>query len=96
MNGLDLDGSNSYILMGKTAGIYTITLPKAQFNEYEMMGWKAPAEDIVLTVKIVTEGEGIDNIAVDADAVIYDLSGRRVLEAVKGFYIINGKKVFVK
>jgi hypothetical protein len=96
MNGLDLDGSNSYILMGKTAGIYTITLPKAQFNEYEMMGWKAPAEDIVLTVKIVTEGEGIDNIAVDADTVIYDLSGRRVTEMTKGIYIVNGKKVIKK
>ena len=28
--------------------------------------------------------------------VIYDLSGRRVLETEKGVYIINGKKVLVK
>lgn len=28
--------------------------------------------------------------------VIYDLSGRRVQKAVKGLYIINGKKVYVK
>lgn len=101
VSGLDFDGSNSYIFMPQNwegvaapAGIYTITLAKASFME--MMQWKAPAEDIVLTVKIVTEGEGIDNIAVDADTVIYDLSGRRVTEMTKGIYIVNGKKVIKK
>ena len=95
MNGLDMDGSNSYILMGKTEGIYTITLPKSQFNELEMMGWKAPAEDIVLTVQI-TLPQGIDNLNADAELVIYDLSGRRVEKMEKGIYIVNGKKVIVK
>lgn len=102
LNGLDFDGSNSYIFMAQNwegvaapAGIYTITLPKASFME--MMQWKAPAEDIVLTVQIVADGEGIDNIAVDADTVIYDLSGRRVTEITKGgVYIINGVKTLVK
>ena len=101
VSGLDFDGSNSYIFMPQNwegaaapAGIYTITLAKASF--LQMMQWKAPAEDIVLTVKIVAEGEGIDNIAVDADAVIYDLSGRRVTEMTKGIYIVNGKKVIKK
>ena len=32
----------------------------------------------------------------DADAPIYDLQGRRVQHAVKGIYIKNGKKIFVK
>ena len=27
---------------------------------------------------------------------IYDLSGRRVAKPTQGFYIVNGKKVFVK
>ncbi|MBR6629727.1 MAG: hypothetical protein IKL03_07230 [Bacteroidaceae bacterium] len=102
LNGLDFDGSNSYIFMAQNwegvaapAGIYTITLPKASFME--MMQWKAPAEDIVLTVQIVADGQGIDNIAVDADTVIYDLSGRRVTEITKGgIYIINGVKTLVK
>ena len=101
LNGLDYDGSNSYIFMpqnweGTAApeGIYTITLPKAQFNELEMMGWKAPAEDIVLTVQIGTNG--IENIEAAAEAVIYDLSGRRVEKMTRGIYIVNGKKVFVK
>ncbi len=40
---------------------------------------------------------GIDSVVdADADKVIYDLSGRRVEKAVKGVYIINGKKVIVK
>jgi hypothetical protein len=93
MNGRDLDGSNSYILMGKTVGTYTITLAKASFMQ--MMSFKAPAEDIVLTVEI-TVPDGIQNIDADADAVIYDIHGRRVTEMTKGLYIVNGKKVIVK
>ena len=58
MNGIDVDGSNSYIFMGKKAGIYTITLAKASFME--MMQWKAPAEDIVLTVQIIAGGEFVE------------------------------------
>ena len=96
MNGLDLDGSNSYFLMGKTAGIYTIILPKAQFNELEMMGWKAPAEDIVLTVEIMDGETNIKVVDAEVESVIYDLSGRRVEKAVKGIYIVNGKKVVIK
>ena len=88
-----MDGSNSYVFMGKNAGIYTITLPKASFMQ--MMSFKAPAEDIVLTVQI-TFPDGIDNISVGTDAVIYDIHGRRVTEMTKGVYIINGKKVIKK
>ena len=36
-------------------------------------------------------------IGADANAPIYDLSGRRVNNAVKGgIYIVNGKKVYIK
>lgn len=31
----------------------------------------------------------------DAEAVVYDLQGRRVLNPTKGLYIVNGKKVFI-
>lgn len=31
----------------------------------------------------------------NADAVVYDLQGRRVLNPTKGLYIVNGKKVFI-
>ncbi len=40
--------------------------------------------------------EGIESAAGNADAPVYDLSGRRVAKAVKGIYIQNGKKIFVK
>ena len=93
MSGIDYDESNSYVIIGKTAGTYTITLSKASFLEYLM--YKAPAEDIVLTVEI-TVPDGIQNIDVDADAVIYDIHGRRVTEMTKGLYIVNGKKVVIK
>ena len=49
---------------------------------------KAAMDEITVT--------GINGIDADANVVIYDLSGRRVEKAVKGIYIVNGKKVFVK
>lgn len=39
---------------------------------------------------------GVGNIAVDFDAVIYDIHGRRVSTMEKGIYIVNGRKVIVK
>ena len=53
-----------------------------------------PAKDIAYTGSI--SSTGIDHSAIDSQSVIYDLSGRRVLKAVKGFYIINGRKVVIK
>ena len=96
MSGLDVDGSNSYIFVGKAEGVYTITLPKASF--LEMMSFKAPAEDIVLTVQIVKKQtpDGIENINVNVEAVIYDIHGRRVSTMERGIYIVNGRKVIVK
>ncbi|MBQ1177617.1 MAG: hypothetical protein IIX50_01065, partial [Bacteroidaceae bacterium] len=39
---------------------------------------------------------GIEGITIDADATIYDLYGRRVLEVVTpGLYIINGEKRYI-
>ena len=32
---------------------------------------------------------------VNADALVYDLQGRRVVNPTKGLYIVNGKKVFI-
>ena len=39
---------------------------------------------------------GINTINVASELVIYDLSGRRVTEMVKGIYIVNGVKVIKK
>ena len=38
----------------------------------------------------------IENVEAEVEAVIYDLSGRRVEKMTKGIYIVNGKKVIVK
>ena len=51
------------------------------------------------------EDEGIVNgidevttttVEIDANAVYYDLQGRRVDHPVRGIYIVNGKKVIIK
>ncbi len=45
----------------------------------------------------VTTGiEAVDSEAEAGSDVIYDLSGRRVLKAQKGVYIVNGRKVVIK
>ena len=43
------------------------------------------------------EATGIEMPTVEdnADAVVYDLQGRRVQNPTKGLYIVNGKKVFI-
>ena len=47
----------------------------------------------------VVEGttDGIEEVETEAEKVIYDLTGRRILEITKsGIYVVNGKKVIVK
>ena len=41
-------------------------------------------------------GTGVEAVTIEKDSVIYDLQGRLVEKAVKGVYIVNGKKVVVK
>ncbi|MDE6548904.1 MAG: hypothetical protein K2L22_07900 [Muribaculaceae bacterium] len=48
-------------------------------------------------VRYKSSSSGVDVVeAAAADAVFYDLTGRRVLAPSKGIYISNGKKVIVK
>lgn len=47
-----------------------------------------------VTVTALTDG--IDGFEVKVETVIYDIHGRQVEKMEKGFYIVNGKKVFVK
>lgn len=52
-----------------------------------------PAHDIEFTA-VVEVVDAIASVAADGQkATIYDLQGRRVEQAVRGLYIINGKKV---
>ena len=54
------------------------------------------------SIRIVVAGEGdgttgIEGVEYESTEAIYDLSGRRVQETVKGgIYIVNGKKVYIK
>ena len=67
--------------------ISTYNTQNGAFNNY----WR---------LKPVGEWSGIeDQVTVlpgQQHKAIYDLSGRKVLKAIKGLYIINGKKVYVK
>ena len=47
-------------------------------------------------VVTVTVENGIANVEIQENTVIYDLTGRRVEKMQKGIYIVNGKKVYVK
>lgn len=44
----------------------------------------------------ITGIDSVTNAPANGTNVIYDLSGRRVQQATKGLYIVNGKKVLVK
>lgn len=48
---------------------------------------------LLLNKEVWTGINGVKADATEGEEVIYDLSGRRVQKAVKGIYIINGKKV---
>lgn len=60
----------------------------------------APSTQEALALNFGGDVTGInsvsDNAAMSHSAVIYDLAGRRVSHAVKGVYVINGKKIIVK
>ncbi len=57
----------------------------------EYVGTEEPSNDPTTTTI-----KGIENTVAPAKAVIYNIAGQRVAKAVKGLYIINGKKVVVK
>ena len=90
---------NAYVLNYKAAtgaGFYklssggTIGANKA----YLVYSDPAPAREFFL----FDEATGIEMPTVEdvnADAVVYDLQGRRVVNPTKGLYIVNGKKVFI-
>ena len=76
------------------AGVYTLSIPKYIFSNAET-GEVFEGAKFLFTVDGTLSGIGNVN-AEDGNQVIYDLNGRRVKNAVKGVYIINGKKVLVK
>lgn len=89
-------------MMGETAGLppfrvyMTIIAKDGAPVKYE----GNPAESIAIRVIGEENEDGTTTIydvnAEEAEEMIFDLSGRRVLETEKGIYIKNGKKVYVK
>ncbi len=85
--------SNAYTLQNQSAG-----LGFYPFNGDTLAGFKAylvngsSVKRFLLPNGEVTGIDGIDTDS-EADQPIYDLSGRRVMKAQKGLYIIDGKKV---
>ena len=61
-------------------------------------GWTVGVDGIPTgwTVEEATGIHSIENGQSIMDNVIYDLSGRRVVNATNGIYVINGKKVIVR
>ena len=83
----------------KEVGFYTA---KKTDGQWLNNGFKAylPKTGVSATLRFnfggTTAIESVLNNGIDANAAIYDLSGRRVEKAVKGIYIQNGKKIIVK
>ena len=70
-------------------------------TSYDFVGvinqFKGKTQINLLNAEGIQISTGIEAVEAENGAqVIYDLSGRRVAKAVKGLYIINGKKVYVK
>ena len=88
----------------KEVGFYTATLNQAENTAFKNNAFKAylpknQGASLVLRFNFggTTAIESVLNNGVDANAPIYDLSGRRVNNAVKGgIYIQTGKKFIVK
>ena len=100
--GQNIEGSqNNYLVLGRDAS----DLTKVGF--YRPSGTQIPANKAYIHLGggsvqgLAFNFDGattdINNISATTDKQeIYDLSGRRVMKANKGLYIINGKKCFIK
>ena len=95
MNSITNPG-NAYVLNGKNgAGFYklsdggTIGANKA----YLTYGGAGAREFFLFDEATGIEMPTVEDV--NADALVYDLQGRRVLNPTKGLYIVNGKKVFI-
>ena len=86
----------------KQVGFYTATKNQQGNTSWLNNGFKAylPKNQGASLALRFNFGEttGIEGVIenTNANAVIFDLSGRRVAKMQKGIYIVNGKKVYVK
>lgn len=90
-----LDKNTLFLSGGKfwySAGLTKMKAFRAFFSFLDIL---TEVEDagVKMVVNIDDEETGIENVNVNDNSMIYDLSGRHVYKAQKGVYIVNGKKV---
>lgn len=95
-------GDKVYTLANKNGKVAMYQYAGNKFTHFRAF-LKVPAEvnanlAAVLNFGEIEEPTGIEEAPAISleDAIIYDLSGRRVAEPTKGVYIVNGKKVYFK
>ena len=97
--------TGAYYVLGivdEVVGLYNPVIGEDDtkfYNAGHKAYWHIPAASQVAGFRFGGNTTAIESVltGADANAPIYDLSGRRVNNAVKGgIYIVNGKKVYVK
>ena len=97
--------ANAYVLSAQgepaVVGFYKATLNQEENTKFKNNAFKAYLPATTAESRFLVFNFGDDNATAiegieaenTADAVVYDLAGRRVQKAQKGLYIVNGKKV---
>ena len=97
--------TGAYYVLGivdEVVGLYKPVIDEDDtkfYNAGHKAYWHIPAASQTAGFRFGGNTTAIESVLIgaDANAPIYDLSGRRVNNAVKGgIYIVNGKKVYVK
>ncbi len=105
---LDTDGKTVLVSFDVEYGAAMPEAPEYKLPEsderysYSFLGWEGetfetmPARDVVYTANVDIV-DGISAVALQQNAVVYNLNGQRVNKVQRGnVYIINGKKMLVK
>ena len=91
-----LDEYTLFLSGGKfwySAGLTKMKAFRAYFDFLDVLS-EVENPSVKMLVNIDDKETGVENVNVNVnDNTIYDLSGRRISEAQKGVYIVNGKKV---
>ena len=86
-------------------GTYTLTIPAGYFNLGKTQGQVVSSKETVVVFNITETAQGINDIVVDTEVVVYNVAGvivaqgnaSEVLKNLnKGIYIVNGKKFVIK